>query len=465
MAFYISMFSRKVCSCMDGNGREVWGSQLGFIMAAAGSAVGLGNVWRFPYLVGMNGGAAFVFVYIALAITVGSTVMLAEFCLGRASRKNSVGTFRTLSSHPFWGAFGWIGLLVGGFIILSYYGVIAGWTIKYMIHSLTGLMEIAGEGGSGDALGTFLGNRVSVVAYQCVAMAITIAIVAGGIGKGIERSCKVLMPLLFMLLLILIARAVTLPGASEGISFYLKPDFSKLTGKSILDALGQGFFSLSLGMGIMITYGSYISKDENLPRCALMILGMDTAIAFLAGFAIFPAVFAMGVEPGAGVGLTFVTLPGVFAKMPMGGFFSCLFFMLLFFAALTSMMSLLEVAVSFIVDEFNVSRKMAAIGGGIFITLLGIPSALSLSGSPKLFGMDFFDFMDYISNNILMPTCAIGISLFVGWVWADSARKEVTNDGMLSFGAMGIWMISLRFIAPIAIALILLSASGILKLG
>jgi len=435
--------------------REQWGSRIGFIVAAAGSAVGLGNVWRFPYLVGMNGGAAFVVVYIALAVTVGVTVMLAEFCIGRASQRNSVGAFKILAKNPLWQVVGWIGLLVGGFIILSYYGIIAGWTIKYTIGSLTGMMEVAATGGSKGALTAFLKDSKAVVAYQVIAMAITTTIVAGGVGKGIERACKILMPTLFGLLIILIIRSVTLEGAAAGISFYLKPDFSKLTSKSILDALGQGFFSLSLGMGIMVTYGSYIPKNEKLPHSALMVLGLDTSIAFLAGLAIFPAVFAMGVQPEQGVGLTFVTLPGVFAKMPFGGFFSAAFFLLLFFAAITSMMSLLEVAVSFIMDEFRIGRKQAAWGGGAFITLLGVPSAISLAGSPQLFGMPFFDFMDYISNNIFMPLCAIGICLFAGWAWAEEARKEVTNDGLVPFGMRDIWLFSLRFFAPAAIAVIL----------
>lgn len=437
--------------------RELWGSRIGFIVAAAGSAVGLGNVWRFPYLVGMNGGAAFVLVYIALAITVGLTVMIAEFCLGRASRKNAVGAFRVLAKNPFWQIVGWIGLLVGGFIILSYYGIIAGWTIKYMVGSFTGLMDAAAAGKSGDVLNAFLADSGNMIMYQVIAMLICIVIVAGGVGKGIERACKILMPALFILLLVLIVRAVTLPGAREGIVFYLKPDFSKLTGKSVLDALSQGFFSLSLGMGIMITYGSYIAKDDNLPGSAMMVLGLDTLIAFLAGLAIFPAVFAMGVEPSQGVGLTFVALPGIFAKMPMGAFFCFLFFLLLFVAALTSMISLLEVAVSFIMDEFHWSRSKSAWLGGIFITLLGVPSALSFTGSPTVFGKGFFDFMDYISNSILMPSCAIGISLYVGWVWANSARKEVTNQGQVRFGMMELWLMSLRFFAPIAIGVILIN--------
>jgi NSS family neurotransmitter:Na+ symporter len=447
----------------SGHDREQWGSRAGFILAAAGSAVGLGNVWRFPYLVGMNGGAAFVVVYVLLAATVGLTVMLAEFCMGRATQKGPVGAFKQITKNPVWRLFGWMGLLIGGFVILSYYGVIAGWTIKYMVGSITGLMTAAADGASGAYLERFLSDRTSVIGYQVAAMAAASAIVAVGVGKGIERACKFLMPGLFIILLILIIRSVTLPGASEGLSFYLKPDFSKLTGQSLIAALGQGFFSLSLGMGIMITYGSYLPRDERLPSCALMIFGLDTAAAFFAGLAIFPAVFAMGMEPSQGVGLTFVTLPGVFARMPMGTAFSFLFFLLLFVAALTSKLSLLEVAVTFLTDEFTIGRRAATVTAGVIITLLGVPSAWSLSGGLDLFGMTFFDFMDFISNNIVMPLTAIGICLLAGWTWADGLRGEITNNGLVRFEMREIWIMSARFVAPIAIAIILFN--GLPALG
>ncbi|MDR0647939.1 MAG: sodium-dependent transporter [Synergistaceae bacterium] len=439
--------------------REQWGSRVGFILAAAGSAVGLGNIWRFPYLVGMNGGAAFVVVYVILAVTVGLTVMLAEFCIGRASQKGSVGAFKALAQNKFWRVFGWLGLLIGGFVILSYYGVIAGWTVKYMAGSLTGLMGRAASGGGADYLGAFLADSKSVVAYQVTAMALTVAIVAGGVGKGIEKSCKYLMPGLFIVLLILIARSLTLPGAEAGLAFYLKPDFSKLSGKVVIDALGQGFFSLSLGMGIMITYGSYISKGEKLPKCAAFVFVLDTMAAFLAGLAIFPALFAMGMEPSQGVGLTFVTLPGVFAQMPAGAFFSFLFFLLLFLAAMTSMMSLLEVAVTFFIDEFKMGRVKAALAAGTAITILGIPSACSLSGRLNVFGMSFFDFMDYISNNIMMPINAIGICIFAGWAWTESLQKEITNSGLIQFRMQPLWVMAVKVLAPMAIAVILASGA------
>lgn len=439
------------------NGRENWGSKVGFIAAAAGSAVGLGNVWRFPYLVGMNGGAAFVVVYVLLALTVGITVMLAEFALGRATRKNAVGAFRSMTTNPVWRTAGWLGVGAGGFVILSYYGIIAGWTIKYMIDSLTGLMDVAAAGGSGDALGAFLGDTGSVFMYQIIAMAITTVIVATGIGRGIERACKVMMPALFVLLVILIVRSVTLPGSGAGLEFYLKPDFSKLTGKSVLDALGQAFYSLSLGMGIMVTYGSYIKKDEDLFASGIFILITDTAVALLAGLAIFPAVFSAGIEPSAGVGLTFVTLPGVFATMSGGAFFSFAFFMLLFFASVTSMMSLLEVAVSFLMDEFSMSRRPAAVISGTSITAFGYLSAKSLAGGLDIFGMSFFDFADGISNNIMMPLCAIGISLFVGWKWSAEAMREISNDGRLNVPFAQLWLVGVKFFAPVMIAIILVS--------
>ena len=262
------------------------------------------------------------------------------------------------------------------------------------------------------------------------------------------------MPLLFVILIILIVRSVTLPGAEKGLEFYLKPDFTKITGKSVLDALGQGFFSLSLGMGIMITYGSYIGKEERLPSSVGWVVFTDTFIALLAGLAIFPAVFAMGVEPGAGVGLTFITLSGVFAKMPFGSVFSVLFFILLFFAAITSAMSLFEVSVAHGMDDFKWSRRKSIVVMGTLITLLGVPSALSLSGPPKVAGKDFLDFMDFISNNVMMPLSSIMTCIFVGWVWLDKGRKEVTNDGALPFALMDVWVWFVRVVAPIAIAVI-----------
>ena len=434
--------------------REQWSSRATFIMAAAGSAIGLGNIWRFPYLVGMNGGAAFVIIYILLSVVIGSTVMIAEFTVGRAAQKSTVSAFHVLAKNPFWQVIGWMAMLCGGFVIFSYYGIVGGWTIKYMLISFTGLMADASAGKSGEVFAGFVGRPYEMVLYQCIFMLLSILIVVGGIGKGIERACKVMMPALFVILLVLIFRSVTLPGAEKGIEFYLKPDFSKINGASVLAALGQSFYSLSLGMGIMTTYGSYISKEERLPVCAGWIISMDTMIALMAGLAIFPAVFAMGIEPGSGPGLTFVALPSVFAKMPGGAFFSFLFFLLLFFAAVTSAMSLLEVAVSFGIDTLKMGRAKATWLMGIVITVLGVPSAFSLSGAPKIAGKDFFDAMNYLSDSIMMPIASILLCVFVGWFWLDEAQIQLTNENTYHFRLMKAWIFCLKFIAPIAIAII-----------
>jgi NSS family neurotransmitter:Na+ symporter len=289
-------------------------------------------------------------------------------------------------------------------------------------------------------------------------MAITTGIIYKGISGGIEKCCKILMPALLVLLLVLIVRSVTLPGSGAGLEFYLKPDLSKITNQAILAAVGQGFFSLSLGMGCMITYGSYLSKKEYLPSIARTVVLLDTTIAILAGFVIFPAVFAFGIEPGAGPGLTFVTLPAVFAKMPMGAIFSFAFFLLLFIAALTSAISLLEVVVTYCIDQLRWNRAKAAIIMGTAIALLGIPSALSVGGHiPQVAGKDFLDAADFITNNVIMPLGGIFISVFVGWIWADGAKAEITDNGKLAFPFYTVWLWICRVVAPVSIAWIFIT--------
>lgn len=428
--------------------REQWGSKIGFILAAAGSAVGLGNIWRFPYITGQYGGAAFVVVYMALVIIIGSSVMLAEMAIGRKAQLNAVGSFQKLAGG-LWPIVGWMGI-VSGFTILSFYGVIGGWTIKYFFHSFTGLMAESAAGKAGDVFGAFVSNPTMVIAYQAVFMITTVWVVYKGVGEGIEKYCKFLMPALFLILFVLIARSVTLEGAAKGLDFYLKPDFSKITGTTIAAALGQAFFSLSLGMGCMITYGSYVDKQTTLPSSAVQVCVIDTMVAFLAGLVIFPAVFAFGVDAGAGPGLTFVTLPSVFAMMPGAMIWSALFFLLLYIAALTSAISLLEVVSAYFIDR-GWSRPKAAIIMGFLIFALGVPCATSLSGAPKVYGKDFLDAMDFLSSNVLLPLGGVFISLFVGWFWTADARKEVTNEGTHSFGLMEIWIWICRVVAPAAI--------------
>ena len=434
--------------------REHWGSRIGFILAAAGSAVGLGNIWRFPYITGKYGGAAFVLVYLALIFIVGFSVMLAEMAIGRKAQLNAVGSFQKLRGGA-WPIVGWMGVLAG-FMILSFYGVIGGWTIKYFIWSFTGLMGDAAAGKAGDVFGAFVTNTPQVIMYQAIFMLITIWVVYKGIGEGIEKYCKILMPALFVILLILIVRSVTLEGAGKGLEFYLKPDFSKLTGESFAAALGQAFFSLSLGMGCMITYGSYVDKQTTLPGAAIQVCVIDTMVAILAGLAIFPAVFAFGVDAGAGPGLTFVTLPSVFAKMAGSSIWSALFFLLLFIAALTSAISLLEVVAAYVIDK-GWARPKAAVIMGLLIFALGVPSAMSLTGAPKIAGKDFLDAMDFLSSNVLLPLGGVFIALFVGWFWTADARREVTNEGTHSFGIMELWIWVCRVIAPLGILYIFIT--------
>ena len=434
--------------------REHWGSRIGFILAAAGSAVGLGNIWRFPYITGKYGGAAFVLVYLAIIFVLGFSVMLAEMAIGRKAQLNAVGSFQKLRGGA-WPIVGWMGVLAG-FMILSFYAVIGGWTIKYFIWSFTGLMGDAAAGKAGEVFGGFVTNTPQVIIYQAIFMLMTIWVVYKGIGEGIEKYCKILMPSLFVILLILIARSVTLEGAGKGLEFYLKSDFSKITGESFAAALGQAFFSLSLGMGCMITYGSYVDKQTTLPSAAIQVCIIDTSVAILAGLAIFPAVFAFGVDAGAGPGLTFVTLPSVFAKMPGGPVWSALFFLLLFIAALTSAISLLEVVAAYVIDK-GWTRSKAAWVMGFLIFALGVPSAMSLAGAPKIAGKDFLDAMDFLSSNVLLPLGGVFIALFVGWFWTADARKEVTNEGTHPFGIMELWIWVCRVVAPLGILYIFIT--------
>ncbi|AUG54113.1 sodium-dependent transporter [Thalassospira marina] len=436
--------------------REHWGSRLGFILAAAGSAVGLGNIWKFPYMAGVNGGGAFLLIYLALVFTIGLSVMLAEMVIGRMAEKNAIGAFKKLKG----GAWPLVGLcgVAAAFMILSFYSVVAGWTIAYMVKAVTGDISSSDPAVLGAAFGGFISGNVSPLVYHAIFMALTVFVVLSGIGSGIERASKILMPALFVLLLILIIRAVTLPGAGEGLAFLLQPDFSKVSWSTVSDALSQAFFSLSLGMGAMITYGSYLSKKENIAGAAGWVTLLDTAVAVLAGLLVLPAVFAFGFDPAAGPGLTFITLPAVFAQMPFGEFFAFLFFLLLAIAALTSSVSILEVVVAYFVDDRGISRKVASVVMGAIIFVLGIPSSLSMGimADTKFFGMTFFDLMDFLSSKLLLPIGGLFISLFVGWVVWGAAKADIAaHNGQIPVW-INAWGILVKFIAPAAIAFILI---------
>ena len=435
--------------------RGKWGSKLGFVLAAAGSAIGLGNIWRFPTVTGENGGAAFVIVYIACVLLIGVPIMLAELTIGRRAKSDPMGAFRKLAPGTLWKFVGALGVLTG-LMILSYYSVVAGWTLKYITLTLTGALQGADPDSIRTTFTDFIQSGKSVTSYHLLFMVLTVWIVTGGIQGGIERAAKVLMPLLLLLLLLLVLRSVTLPGAKEGLLFYLKPDFGKITFSVVLAALGQAFFSLSLGMGAMITYGSYISDDDDLVSSAVSVSCFDSLIAILAGFAIFPALFSVpGLSPDAGPGLIFVVLPNIFNAIPLGHVFGSLFFVLLAITALTSSISLLEVPVAYAIDQLHWKRTKAALVMGLTVFLLGVPSALSNGAVPSFSGV--LDVVDRYFGNISLVLGALLLSLFVGWKWGIPNALDEIGQSRAVFRLAVLWGFLLRYACPIAIVTILVN--------
>lgn len=445
-----------------GQPRDTWGSKAGFVLAAAGSAIGLGNIWGFPTVAGQNGGAAFLLIYLAAVAFIGAPVMLAELIVGRRTQRNPVGAFKALAPRSAWVFVGGLGVFTG-IMILSFYSVIAGWTLSYIFKTITGTFKAGAD--TGAIFNELAGSAVPAISWHLLFMILTIYVVLGGVRDGIERWTKVLMPALFALLVLLAVRAVTLSGAEAGLAFYLKPDFSKVTGAVVLSAIGQAFFSLSLGMGAMITYGSYVSKRDDLVSSAAWVTFADTTIAILAGLIIFPTLFHAGLEPGAGgPGMVFVVLTSLLSSIPPapygGVIFGTGFFMLLGIAALTSSVSLLEVVTSWAVDERGMSRRKAAITLGLIAFVIGIPSALANGAVPWLsnlpgIGMDFLSFLFMLFGQYSLVIGALLISLFVGWVWGVSAAGEEVreNDGKFPLGRT--WAFLIRFVAPSAIVAIL----------
>ena len=438
--------------------RDNFSGRFGVIAAAAGSAIGLGNIWRFPYICGQNGGGAFVLVYILCVIFLGLPILLAEFSIGRRSKRNAYRAFKVLSPGKYWHLIGVMGI-IAAFTIMSFYSAVGGWIIEYIMRSVTGTM-------TNNPVEQFEQFTVSYkpIFYQIIFLALSLGIVVMGVRKGIEASSKIMMPLFVALLLILCVRSVTLPGAVEGLKFMLMPDFSKLTGDSILLAMGQAFFSLSLGMGCMITYGSYIKNDENLMYSSSIIVGSDTFVAILAGVLIFPAAFALGIPAGSGPGLAFITLPEMFQQMAGGMIFSIIFFVLLFITAITSAISLIEVVVAFCVEELHISRILATTLVSVCILAMGILCSLSLGMMPQLniFGKSFFDLMDFMSSNILLPLGGLFISIYVGWILKKIiTARELAINGHMKFSVLRIFFFLIRYILPVAILIVFIS--GVVK--
>ena len=439
--------------------REGFGSRFGMIAAAVGSAVGLGNIWRFPYIAGANGGGAFLIIYLGVIAIIGLPLMLSEFAIGRQGQSDAISSFKKLAPDKPWYISGVLGV-GAAFLILSYYGVVAGWTLEYVTNAATNSFAGKSSDDITNMFVNFISSPYKPIMWQVVFMAITSLVVATGVKDGIEKIAKILVPLLLFIIIILNVQALRLPGAMEGVRFLFQPDFSKVTDpKVILAALGHAFYSLSLGMGIMITYGSYINKDDNMGKSVLQISLADTAIALLAGLAIFPAVFAFDVDPSSGAGLVFMTLPNVFAQMPGGYVFSILFFGLLALAALTSTISLLEVVVAFLVDTFKMARKKATILAMGSITVLGMFASLSygvLSGY-LIFGDNLFDFLDKITANYFLPLAALISVIFIGWGYnKEKIKSQLSNENTISIGYFDAYYFVVKFLAPVAIVLVFL---------
>ncbi|MGB0576866.1 MAG: sodium-dependent transporter [Alphaproteobacteria bacterium] len=425
--------------------RESWKSRGGFIIAAAGSAVGLGNIWRFPYVAGENGGGAFIILYLAIVFTVGFSIFLAEQTIGRAAQRSPAAAFRRLKGGV-WPILGYIGVLCA-VVILPFYSVVGGWTLGFIWKSIAGTASDAG------GFGAFISHGWLPILFHGLFMAATATVVIAAINQGIERWCRILLPGLVILMFVLIIRSVSLSGAEKGIAFFLTPDFSKVTIVTVQAALSQAFFSISVGMGVMITYGSYISLDRSLPGDAAWVVGLDSSFAIMAGLIILPAVFAFGQNPSAGPALTFVTLPQIFSQISGGIFFGILFFLMLSVAALTSAISILEVAVAHLGDEHNVSRHKGTIWTGFVLFLVGIPASLSFGpwADITLFGMTIFDLMDFFATKLLLPGGAIGMALFVGWVFWPDAAKSLYAEGEAPPRWAFVWRWMCAIIAPVLI--------------
>jgi NSS family neurotransmitter:Na+ symporter len=452
-------------SGFDFSSRDSFGSRLGVIMAAAGSAVGLGNIWRFPYILGENGGGAFLIIYLVIVFAIGIPVMMSELVIGRRTQRNPVGAFRMLSSRRPWYLVGMMGI-VAAFMILAFYTAVAGWTLEYIYQILAGGIQGKSSAELTVMFDSFRSESLRPALWFSVFLLATAGIVLGGVRKGIEKSTKVLMPLLFILLVLMCIKSLTLPGAGKGVEFLFRPDFSKITGTTVLMALGQAFFSLSIGMGTLITYGSYIPADNKLASTAVQVSMVDLFIAILAGLAIFPAVFAFGISPASGEALTFIVLPGIFQQVSGGMIFAFAFFFLLAIAALTSTISVMEVIVAYFSEQLNMSRRTAIIIATASMFILGISASLSwgVMRDVKLFNLNIFDLFNFTTANILLPLGGLLIVAFLGWFFpGHSVRDELSNGGTLKVRYYSLYRFIIRFIAPVAIALVFLNGLGLLK--
>ena len=455
---------------MSNNPRENFGSKIGAILAAAGSAVGLGNIWRFPIETGQNGGAAFIIIYVACVLLLGIPIMMSEFIIGRHTQANTAGAYRMLAPGTPWRWVGRLGVL-SGFVILSYYSVVAGWTAEYTVLAVSNSFDGKTTADFPEIFSQFVSNPWKSMIWMLAFMIVTHVIVVRGVKGGIEKFSKLMMPALFVIMVVLAICSVMLPGASEGLEFLLRPDFSKITGSTVLSAMGQAFFSLSLGLGCLCTYASYFTKETNIGKSALSVSLIDTFVAIMSGFIIFPAVFNAGYtldSSDIGPSLLFITMPNVFGQafggMPILAYVvSVLFYFLLVLAALTSTISMHEVVTAYVSEEFNTNRRKAAMVVTLACSTVGVVCALSFGpfDGVKIFGMTIFDFFDYVSSNIFLPVGGMLIAIFTGWYLDKKlVRDEITNRGTLRAPYLPVIIFILKYIAPVAIACILLGQLG-----
>lgn len=444
---------------MASNQSLSWGSRLGFILASAGSAVGLGAIWKFPYMAGTNGGSVFMLPYIFFTLTVGVALLLAEFAMGRAGRRGAIGSLNRVCGKP-WGFFGGVGVFTV-FLILSFYSVVGGWCLKYLWDAITGTGLIADADKLGAHFGAFVSDGVLTYALLLGFLALTAVVVWRGVQGGIERVAKILMPALFILMIVLIIRGVTLPGGWKGVEFLFTPRWEDFTGTALFNAMGFCFFSLSLGAGTMITYGSYLSEKSNLPNSVAWIAVLAIMSAILGGLMVMPAVFAFGLDPTAGPGLTFVTMPAIFAKMPMGQLFAVFFYLCLVVAALTSSVSMLEACATLLNQEFSIERNRAIALTIIASAVVGLFANLSFGAMSdvKLFGKNFFDILDYITSNVGMPLSTFGIAIAAAWVAWPVTRQQLATSATAAKSEA--WMQAARvLIGVLAPVFVLVVAAG-----
>ncbi len=450
---------------MGNKNRSQFSSKFAVIAAATGSTVGLGNVWRFPYELGSNGGFAFLLIYLVFVFFLGVPVMLSEFVIGRRSQANASGAFRVLKPRSHWNLVGVLGVLTS-FVILGFYYVVAGWSLEYVGQAVGNCFAGKTPTELSQIFVDFSTSTVRPLFWTAIFALLTAFIVLAGVQKGIEKISKILMPILFLIILVLCVRSVTLPNAESGLKFLFYPDFSKLSSSVVLSALGQAFFSLSIGMSCLITYGSYTSKKNNLVHTAFEVSSLDTMISILASIAIIPAVFALGIDPARGPELVFITLPNVFTQIPGGYIWAILFFLLLAVAALTSTISLLEVIIAYASEEFKLKRSVVIFVATSILLIISFLSSLSLGAwsDLQLFGMSLFDFLDYTSSKIMLPLGGMLISIFLGWFYdREAVLDELSNGGKLKVPIFKVYIFLLRYIVPVAIALIFINELGLFK--